>query len=129
MTAAPCARPLALVAAALALAACQAAPPPSDEALAQDLKAQFARCWAPPIPPREVRDVAIELRIAAAPDGAVRDAKIVSAAGSDPAYVKAAAEAALRAVHDPRCIPFKLPAGTYDRWKNFTLVLTPKDLT
>jgi hypothetical protein len=131
VSAAPCARPLAPLAAVLALAGCTGTPPAaiSDQALAQELKTQFARCWAPPIPPRDVRDVAIELRVATNPDGSVREAKIASATGSDEAYARAAAEAALRAAHDPRCTPFKLPAGTWERWKSFTIVLTPKDLS
>jgi hypothetical protein len=124
-------RALAPLAPAFILVACQASPPPAmtDAALARELKTQFVRCWSPPIPARDVRDVVIELRIGAEPDGSVREATIASASGSNQAYVRAASEAALRAVHDPRCVPFKLPAGTYDRWKNFTIVLTPKDLT
>ena len=33
-----------------------------------------------------------------------------------------------RAVLNPRCHPFKLPADKYDRWRTMTLIFNPRDM-
>jgi hypothetical protein len=45
----------------------------------------------------------------------------------DPAF-RATAESAKRAVLNPRCHPFKLPADKYERWRTMTLVFNPKEM-
>lgn len=44
----------------------------------------------------------------------------------DPVY-RAAADAALKAIRDPRCQPWPLPADKYQSWKTMTFNFDPRD--
>jgi outer membrane biosynthesis protein TonB len=92
------------------------------------IRRQIAECWNPPIGAKDAKDLVVEVYVAANPDGTIRDARVVSAHGSQETFVQAAADSALRAVRNPRCTPLKLPPEKYERWKTFTLVFTPRDM-
>lgn len=62
-------------------------------------------------------------------DGTPRSAVIDnSSRGQSNPYFQAAADSARRAVLNPRCHPFKLPADKYDRWRTMTLIFNPRDM-
>ena len=90
---------------------------------------QFMPCWNLLAGAKEATDMVVDIKIAANPDGTVREAHIVNT--SRMAYDKifeAAALSARRAVLNPRCSPLKLPAEKYAQWKNITLRFNPKHM-
>jgi hypothetical protein len=91
------------------------------------MRARFMSCWEPPPPPSDAKNVSVEIRISANPDGTIKDARLVSARGSPEPYVQASAESALRAVHDPHCSAVRAPREKYEAWKTFVLVFAPSD--
>ncbi len=93
------------------------------------VRQQITRCWIVPAGAKDVQDLVIEIAVQMNRDGTVRHAELRKSAGSmsDPFY-RTAAESALRAVLNPRCQPFKLPAKKFDRWKTMTLSFNPSDM-
>ncbi|MDE2133401.1 MAG: hypothetical protein KGM97_06345 [Alphaproteobacteria bacterium] len=94
------------------------------------LQSEIYRCWSPPVgaPHPEKLIVAYELFLNR--DGSVAQppqltADSSSAAAGDP-YMRAAAEAARRAIYT--CAPYKLPAERYNQWHDVTFVFDPRDM-
>ena len=63
------------------------------------------------------------------PNGKVRSARINDRGRmlSDP-FFRASAESALRAVLNPKCSPFKLPADKYAIWRDLNINFNPRDM-
>lgn len=93
------------------------------------VRQQIHRCWNFPAGAKDAHKMLISIRIAMNPDGTVRTARILdqSRMSSNPFY-RAMADSALRAVLNPKCQPFKLPPGKYERWKNMKLNFDPKEM-
>jgi hypothetical protein len=93
------------------------------------VRRQIERCWNVPAGAKDMQNMAVAVQVDMNRDGTPRNAVIKDQARlrSDPFY-RAAAESALRAVLNPRCHPFKLPAEKYDRWRTMTLVFDPKQM-
>jgi outer membrane biosynthesis protein TonB len=93
------------------------------------LRRQMRECWNMPIGARDAQDLIVEVKMIVNPDRAVQTAEVVDKTrmATDPFY-RAAAEAALRALNNPKCIPLELPPDKYDEWKNLTLTFSPKDM-
>jgi hypothetical protein len=89
------------------------------------IRDQIARCWSVPAGARDAKDLVIEIKVVADPDGTVRQATIVDQGrlGSDP-FFRAAAESARRAFFNPQCRPLQLPIEKYAIWKNFVIDLS-----
>jgi len=94
------------------------------------LKSQIAQCWSPPVgaPHPEQMIVTYELFLNA--DGSVAQppqlaADSAAAASRDP-FMRAAAEAARRAIYT--CAPYKLPANRYGQWRDIEFEFNPRDM-
>jgi len=93
------------------------------------LRRQIEQCWNPPIGARDARSLVVDIKITVNQDRTVQSAEVVdkSRMSSDPFY-RAAAEAALRAVNNPRCSPLQVPEGKYDQWKTIDFTFDPRDM-
>jgi hypothetical protein len=93
------------------------------------VRQQITRCWIVPAGAKDAQNLVIDIAVQMNRDGTVQRAELKKGSGdmSDPFY-RTAAESALRAVLNPRCQPFKLPAKKFDRWKTMTLSFNPRDI-
>lgn len=91
--------------------------------------AQIEKCWSPPIGAKDAKNLVITLRVQLAADGTAQTVQIVDQGryNSD-GFFKAAADSAVRAIHNPNCVPLKVPPDKFDQWKNMTLNFDPRDL-
>lgn len=86
------------------------------------VKAQIERCWNLPA---GTEGFTPEFRIFMNKDGTVKSVEQLNDALA-PGF-KAAAEAALQAIRDPRCQPYNFPASAYPQWQTFTITFDAKD--
>ncbi|MEE8394364.1 MAG: cell envelope integrity protein TolA, partial [Rhodospirillales bacterium] len=86
-------------------------------------------CWNLPAGAKDAQNLDIEIKVQMNPDGTVRQAEVVDLDTmlSDP-FFRSAAEAALRAVYNPRCQPFRLSRDKYAQWRTMTLNFNPKEM-
>jgi outer membrane biosynthesis protein TonB len=94
------------------------------------VRKQIEGCWTLPAGAKNPQDLIVEVWVSLNPDGSLIQAKVVDALGRanvDP-YYRAAAEAALRALMNPRCTPLKLPADKYEQWKTMTINFDPRSM-
>ena len=62
-------------------------------------------------------------------DGTVREAKVMDPARmTSDAFFRISAEAARRAVLNPKCTPLKLPSEKFEQWKTMKLNFNPQDM-
>ena len=94
------------------------------------VRRQIQPCWNFPVGTRDAESLRVLIRIWLNRDGSVRDAKVLDRERIDSdSKLRAAAEAGLRAVNNPRCSPLRLPPEKYDRWKVLTIDFDPSKLT
>jgi hypothetical protein len=87
----------------------------------------IAPCWN--IDTGTPKSVQIELKLTMNPDGTVRDVTIQDTGRyATDSYFRAAADAARRAVTNPRCHKLPLPADQYANWQTTYLTFDPKEL-
>lgn len=93
------------------------------------LRRQIGQCWNMPIGARNAEDLIVEVLIEVNEDRTVRSAEVVDRTrlATDSAF-RAAAEAALRALHHPKCTPLELPPDQYERWKTIRFNFDPRDM-
>ena len=93
------------------------------------LRRQISSCWNAPIGSRDAHTLIVELIIDVNPDRTVLNTDIVdkSRYASD-SFFRAAADAAVRAVRNPRCSPLEVPADKYDQWKRIDFTFDPRDM-
>ncbi len=93
------------------------------------LRRQVEQCWNPPIGARDADKLVVEVTIAVNADRTVQSAEVVDKIrmASDP-YFRAAGEAALRALYNPKCSPLLLPEGKYEQWKTIDFTFDPRDM-
>lgn len=89
------------------------------------IKSQLAQCWRLPGAGGGAEIPAVKLKWSLNPDGSLNGEPGVMSAPGD-TLGNAAAEAALRAVRT--CQPFKLPAESYDGWKDIEWVFDPRQM-
>ncbi|MEI6986432.1 MAG: cell envelope integrity protein TolA [Rhodospirillaceae bacterium] len=95
------------------------------------LVSQIGHCWN--VDPGKIKtgDNIVDILIEVGPDRRVISAKIDEKhkprMANDPPY-RATAEAALRAVLNPRCQPLALPPERFDTWRNIRFTFDPKDM-
>lgn len=93
------------------------------------VRRQIEQCWNLPPGIKGDGDLKVAIRVEMNSNGTPRAARVEGASqNSGSASFRATAESALRAVLNPRCHPFKLPAEKYDRWQTMTLVFDPKEM-
>ncbi len=99
------------------------------ERLKQMIRQQVEPCWSPPVGAAGAEDLAVTIFIRVDQRGFVREARVIdSPAMALNSYVQAAADAARRAVLNPRCQPFKLPQKRYDLWKEIRFNFDPREM-
>jgi outer membrane biosynthesis protein TonB len=99
------------------------------ERLKQLIRRQIEPCWSPPVGAVEAENLVVTIFIRVDQRGFVREARIVDApAMALNSYVQAAADAARRAVLNPRCQPFNLPQNRYDLWKEIRFNFDPREM-
>jgi outer membrane biosynthesis protein TonB len=86
--------------------------------LSSSLSSQVQQCWSPPVGAPDPRKLVVDFDLFLNQDGSIAQppqlvGNSAAAAASDP-YVRAAAEAARRAIYT--CAPYKLPADRYSQW-------------
>lgn len=93
------------------------------------VRRQIERCWNVPAGVKNMHDLTVAVRVDMNRDGTPRSAVVEDQTRMrvDPQF-RTAAESALRAVLNPRCHPFKLPAEKYERWRTMTVVFDPKEM-
>jgi len=93
------------------------------------VRRQIQPCWNFPAGAQDAGSLRVLIRIWLNRDGSVRDAKVLDQgrlAGNS--KLRAAADAGLRAVNNPRCSPLRLPPEKFDRWKVLTIDFDPSKL-
>ena len=94
------------------------------------VRRQIQPCWNFPVGTRDAGSLRVLIRIWLNRDGSVRDAKVLDPERIDSdSKLRAAAEAGLRAVNNPRCSRLRLPPEKYDQWKVLTIDFDPSKLT
>lgn len=90
---------------------------------------QLAMCWNVAAGARYAEDIVVKVKIVVNPDRTVRDARIVDQSRYNrDSFFRAAADAALRAINNPRCTPLDLPLDKYNQWRNITINFDPKEM-
>ena len=93
------------------------------------VRRQIQPCWNFPVGTQDAGSLRVLIRIWLNRDGSVRDAKVLDRERIDSdSKLRAAAEAGLRAVNNPRCSPLRLPPEKYDQWKVLTIDFDPSKL-
>ncbi len=99
------------------------------ERLKQMIRQQIEPCWSPPVGAADAEGLAITIFIRVDQQGFVREVRVIDApAMALNTYVQAAADAARRAVLNPRCQPFQLPINRYDLWKEIKFNFDPREM-
>ncbi len=86
-------------------------------------------CWNVNAGGRDAHNLIVELFVFVAQDRSVMDVQIIDQAqyNSD-SHFRAAAEAARRALLNPRCSTLNLPPEKYERWKKFRYIFDPSNM-
>lgn len=89
------------------------------------VREQVMQCWNPPVGAASDGSLAVRVQFTLNADGSLAGGVQVTNSSSNPAF-RAAAGAATRAVQ--RCAPLKLPAESYDYWRQVNINFDPKDM-
>ncbi len=93
------------------------------------LRRQIEQCWSPPIGARDADKLVVEVTIDVNADRTVANADIVDKSRyNTDSFFRAAADAAVRAVRNPKCSPLILPADKFDQWKRIDFTFDPRDM-
>ncbi len=93
------------------------------------LRRQISQCWNMPIGARDAQNLIVEIAIDVNPDRTVQRAEVVDQSRMvTDSFFRAAAEAGLRALKNPKCSPLELPADKYDEWKHIDFTFDPRDM-
>lgn len=99
------------------------------DAMRRQVIEQVTPCWNINPGAQNAENLAVVIKMAMNPDGTVQSAVIADQARyyREP-FFQSAADAAKRAVLNPRCNPIKLPADKYQVWRNITINFDPREL-
>ncbi|HVV66425.1 MAG TPA: hypothetical protein VHC42_13230 [Rhizomicrobium sp.] len=96
--------------------------------LVDALRNQIAQCWSPPVGAPHPDQLIVSFELFLNPDGSVAQPPQLtgsSATSGDP-FMRAAAEAARRAIYT--CAPYKLPGDRFAQWRDITLIFDPRQM-
>ncbi len=87
---------------------------------------QIKPCWRFPMGAKDERTLRVEIRVWMGRDGRPIRHKILDRGrySRDP-FFRAAADAGVNAIYNPRCLPIRLPARKYDTWRIMILDFDP----
>lgn len=94
-------------------------------AIGNAIISQVSPCWSPPVGAAADSNLVVTVKFQLNSDGTLVGSPTVVNSSSNPAF-RAAAGAAMRAIQ--RCAPIKLPAESYDYWRQVNVNFDPKDL-
>lgn len=90
---------------------------------------QLGACWNLMAGARYAEDLVVKIRLHMTLDGMVKKAEVQDQFRyNTDSFFRAAADAALRAVKDPSCVPFDLPKDLYDYWKIIDTTFDPREM-
>lgn len=93
------------------------------------LRRQLSQCWNVMAGAKYAEDLVVEVRAVVNPDRTVQSATILDQGRYNrDSHYRAAADAALRALRNPRCTPLQLPEDKYEQWKVTTIRFDPRDM-
>ena len=94
-----------------------------------DLNNGVSPCWNVNAGGKYAEDLIVSLQVSINPDMSVRDVRILDQARySTDSHFRAAADAARRALQNPRCSKLRLPPEKYDHWKTFIYHFDPSHM-
>jgi len=92
------------------------------------LRRQISQCWNMPIGARDAQNLTVEIIIDVNQDRTVQHAEIVDQSRMvTDSFFRAAADAARRALYNPKCSPLALPPDKYEEWKRIDFTFDPRD--
>lgn len=99
------------------------------DAMQRQVIKQVTPCWNINPGSKGAENLAVVIRMQMNPDGTVQSASIEDQARyfNEP-FFQSAADAAKRAVLNPRCNPIKLPPDKYQFWRQIVINFDPKEL-
>jgi hypothetical protein len=93
------------------------------------LSLQLQNCWNVLAGTKYAENLIVDIKLFMNPDGTLRQATVIDQLRySTDSFFRAAADSALRAVRDPNCTPFRLPAGKYNEWKVINATFDPSQI-
>lgn len=93
------------------------------------LRRQISSCWNMPIGAKDAQSLIVEVLIEVNEDRTVRSTQIVDQLKyNTDSHFRAAADAAVRALRNPRCSPLELPPDQYEQWKTIRFNFDPRDM-
>jgi hypothetical protein len=110
-----------------------APPAPFSETMtmseADALAQQLQRCWSIQAGARYAEDLVVKVRLTVSPERRTLSAVVVDTwRYSQDSYFRAAADAAIRAVHSPQCEILELPPDKYETWKDIVVTFDPTEM-
>jgi hypothetical protein len=92
------------------------------------IRQQISGCWLVPAGAKNAEELVVEIRVRMRPDRTVSNTEILDMSRMAEPHFRAAAEAAVRALRNPRCSPLNLPLDKYETWKSFVITFNPRDM-
>ncbi len=93
------------------------------------LRRQLSQCWSILAGAAYAEELVVELRVVVNRDRTVQEATIIDMGRYNrDASFRAAADAARRALRNPRCTPLALPADKYNEWKTTVIRFDPREM-
>lgn len=93
------------------------------------LRRQLTQCWNIMAGAKFAENIVVQIRISMNPDRTIKQASIADKGRYNrDSHFRAAADAAVRALRDPRCTPLQLPPDKYDQWKTMVINFDPRDI-
>ncbi len=92
------------------------------------IRQQISGCWLVPAGAKNAEELVVEIRVRMRPDRTVSNTEILDQSRMSEPHFRAAAEAAIRALRNPRCSPLNLPVDKYETWKSFVITFNPRDM-
>lgn len=93
------------------------------------LRRQLGGCWNVMAGAKNAEELIIEIRVVMNRDRTVNRASILDTGRYNrDTHYRAAADAALRALRNPKCSPLELPPEKYDQWKTVLIRFDPSDV-
>ena len=93
------------------------------------LKRQLSGCWNVMAGAKYAEELIVTVRVNMRPDRTVERASIEDQGRYNrDSHFRAAADAALRALRNPKCTPLELPPNKYDQWQSIVINFDPRDM-
>ena len=93
------------------------------------LRRQLGGCWNVMAGAKNAEELIVEVRVVMNRDRSVNRASILDTGRYNrDSHFRAAADAALRALRNPKCSPLELPPDKYDQWKTVLIRFDPSDV-